>query len=193
MKREVCVLSWNATLVFGMGPRFKILSSLIFRQLIWPPSKFSKPVHVIDWEGLSKYFELHVDLSFSDWTGNLLSILSLILFGLWSSWVYCWTAWSPREDHHKYPEMQFRTILWFICQCVVEPVESSIFLLVIVELMQKWEHTPCVWENMTLIWYVTVTFCVFGRDPHQWRRDPHLIVVFETRRLCWRVLDSFFV
>ena len=42
--------------------------------------------------------------------------------------------------------------LWFACRCTIELVELSIALIsVLLNWMQKQGHTPCTWENATLI------------------------------------------
>jgi len=171
--------------------RFEILSLVIFRQPTELPPKFSK-LH--GWlERISEHFETSCWLGPS-WFGLTIcwSILRLILSRSWSSWVYCWTTWSLKEDHHKYLEMQSRTSLWFAwlsVYCWTDWV-VDLFYQCTVEPLQKRGHSSCVGENMTLIWYATVVFCVFGRNPH--KDVSQLIVTFKTRGLRWRVSYTLF-
>ena len=50
-----------------------------------------------------------------------------------------------------------------------------------------------VWENATLMWNGTVTFCDFGHDFHFWICGRRLIITFEIRWSSWKVSDMIFI
>ena len=82
---------WDAISAFDTRLAYKALSSVIFWQPTDPLSKFSE---LRGWLGR---FQNSLDFVFT-WTFMIVlaiswSALSLILYGFWSSWVYCCKPW----------------------------------------------------------------------------------------------------
>jgi len=97
------------------------LSSMIFRQSTESPLKFLKRR---GWLGrVSKHFRLFFwQQALKTGLAIFWDTLSLILFGFWPLWVYCWTFWS----HQRWSSwvsryaVQISLVLWAGCRCTVE-------------------------------------------------------------------------
>ena len=93
LEREVRVLVETLPSRWSEARIVRTCLLMIFRQPTELPPKF---LTLRDWLGwISEYFRLHVNFRLP-MIGLAIfrDALSLILSGFWSSWVYCWTAWS---------------------------------------------------------------------------------------------------